>query len=356
MANDVNLSMIYLGNYPEIDTNEGNLAAENEASLLGTYGSAGDPLYNYVTVVDSDSPTQFIDTDQDTGNGTLTYDVGAGTVTTKLDSFVTYNGTVTYGDGSSENIIVDVLQFTNGDVFIPAWDNYPQFATKGIESVTLNSVDFDRWGGFEQASYDSVQFVCFAPGTLIATPRGEVPVEILRVGDEVCTLDHGAQALVWIGRRKLRFPPSPARQKPMEFKPGSLGPGMPRRRLVISPQHRVLMADASGGVLAPACAFAHQRGVRRMAGCKRIEYIALMCAAHEVLFAEGAPVESFYPGRAGLALLSPYERLSLLVRVPQAGHGSGRHYGPMARPALPVRAVRDVLAARGGTRLATMRP
>lgn len=127
MAENVFLSMLFLGNFADIDTNETNDAAENEASLLGTYGSASDPLSADRVSVDSDSPTRFIDADHDTGNGELTYDVGAGTVTVGLDSFVTYNGTVNYADGSSENIVIDIFQMTNGDVFMPAWDNYPQF-------------------------------------------------------------------------------------------------------------------------------------------------------------------------------------------------------------------------------------
>ncbi|MFN6977544.1 MAG: Hint domain-containing protein, partial [Gemmobacter sp.] len=41
---------------------------------------------------------------------------------------------------------------------------------------------------------------CFTPGTLIATPRGERPIEDLKAGDKVITRDNGIQEIRWIGR------------------------------------------------------------------------------------------------------------------------------------------------------------
>ena len=43
--------------------------------------------------------------------------------------------------------------------------------------------------------------LCFAAGTLIATPEGMVPVETLMAGDQVITRDNGVQRLVWAGGR-----------------------------------------------------------------------------------------------------------------------------------------------------------
>ena len=44
---------------------------------------------------------------------------------------------------------------------------------------------------------------CFTAGTCIRTPRGEVPVETLKLGDQVLTLDNGPQEIRWIGKRSL---------------------------------------------------------------------------------------------------------------------------------------------------------
>lgn len=45
---------------------------------------------------------------------------------------------------------------------------------------------------------------CFARGTLIATDRGQVPVEDLARGDRVVTSDHGFQKVRWIGSQTVR--------------------------------------------------------------------------------------------------------------------------------------------------------
>lgn len=329
MASNVDISAIHLGNFADTDTWEGNYAVENAADLLGTYGTETDPLWTHRVTLDSDSPTPYIDTDHDTGNGTLSYDVGGGQVTVGLDSLVEYNATITYEDGTTEAIVIDIIQTLNGDVFFIPFDNYTQLDDKPIESLELQGVADDGWAGFAQTSYDSISFICFTPGTRIATPDGPRPVETLAVGELVETRDHGAEPLVWIGRRRLRFPGATEAQKPVAFRPGCLGEGVPRRRLVVSPQHRLLISApelaASTGeaeALAPAVGFIGLSGVRRMRGKRRVDYVALMLARHEVIGAEGAWVESFYPGPSGLATLSPFELLSLKAALP--GHGRAR--------------------------------
>ena len=351
MALNINISAIFLGNHADTDTREGNYAVENATDLLGTYGSDGDPLWQHRVTLDSDSPTGFIDTDQDTGNGTLSYDAGAGPVAVGLDSFVEYSATVTYADGTSEAIVIDIIQTLNGDVFMIPYDKYTQLDDKPIESLELQGVADDGWAGFQQGSYDDIAFICFTPGTRIATPQGPRAVETLGVGDPVQTRDHGAQPLIWVGRRRLRFPGAAEGQKPVEFRPGCLGPRRPRRALVVSPQHRLLIAGpelaAANGVaeaLVPAIGLTGLSGVRRMQGKRRVDYIALMLARHEVIEAEGTPVESFLPGPAGLATLSPFELLSLKAAAP----GLGRSPLPPARPLLDARLARLLAAAGAG--------
>ena len=45
--------------------------------------------------------------------------------------------------------------------------------------------------------------VCFVTGTLIDTAKGRIPVEGLRVGDEVLTLDHGLQPVRAVSSEKF---------------------------------------------------------------------------------------------------------------------------------------------------------
>ena len=46
---------------------------------------------------------------------------------------------------------------------------------------------------------------CFTPGTLIATDRGQQPVETLRRGDLLVTRDNGLKRIMWVGRRGFHY-------------------------------------------------------------------------------------------------------------------------------------------------------
>ena len=185
---------------------------------------------------------------------------------------------------------------------------------------------------------------CFASGTRIATPGGEVPVERLRVGDLVLTADRGPQPVRWIGRREVVFGPSNPRgdrDKPIRFAPGSLGRGLPRRGLVVSPQHRMLLAgpavaDICGSpeALGPAKALTGRGGVRRMMGKRRVTYHALLFDRHEVIFAEGAPAESFRPGPVTLRGLPEDDRIRIHALYPGLAADPVEGLGLPARPLL----------------------
>lgn len=172
-------------------------------------------------------------------------------------------------------------------------------------------------GGYEA---QSAQVTCFAEGTLIATPSGDVPIECLAKGDLVLTKDNGAQAILWIASRHLtRAELETTGQHPIEFKPGSLGPGRPGRSLQVSPQHRFLLP---GDVLAPARGLIPLPKVRAMRGCRGVTYHHILLAQHEVIFAEGAETESLLPGPTFLARCGIADRLAIM-----------RISGPDFRPA-----------------------
>ena len=86
---------------------------------------------------------------------------------------------------------------------------------------------------------------CFTPGTLIATPKGERKVEELEVGDRVITRDNGMQVIRWIGKRDMAGEELAAKEhlRPVLIRQGALGNGLPERDMMVSPQHRVLIAN-----------------------------------------------------------------------------------------------------------------
>ena len=141
------------------------------------------------------------------------------------------------------------------------------------------------------ASVSTAEVACCCAGTLIQTDRGEVPVESLVVGDRILTVAGGAEPVRWIGRRSYagRFLAGQGHLMPILFRAGSLGEGLPRRDLRVSPSHAMFL----DGVLVPAQCLVNGMTIRQERDCKRVEYFHVELAAHDVIFAEGAPSESF---------------------------------------------------------------
>ena len=166
--------------------------------------------------------------------------------------------------------------------------------------------------------YDDAFIPCFTAGTLIDTPSGAVPIEQLVSGDMVQTLDRGPQPILWIGSTTVRFADGRKQNHlPIEFKPGSLGPGYPTAPLTVSPQHRLLMVDATGAqVFAPAKGLTDRRRVRVKKGAKSVTYYHVLLPNHAVLTANGVPSESFYPGETSMATLPVRHRLAIMAHFP----------------------------------------
>lgn len=134
---------------------------------------------------------------------------------------------------------------------------------------------------------------CFASGTKIATARGEVTVEDLRVGDLVVTAGGGAalQPIIWIGHSEVNVArhPTPDAVRPILIKAGALADGVPFRDLRVSPDHALFL----DGRLVPAALLVNGTTVIREDWCPAVTYWHVELPAHAVLFAEGAAAESY---------------------------------------------------------------
>lgn len=136
---------------------------------------------------------------------------------------------------------------------------------------------------------------CFTAGTLIRVPGGTVPVEELKAGDLVETMDHGPQVLRWIGRQEVVGRGDLA---PVTIAAGVLGND---RDLAVSPEHRMLLtgwlAELHFGedeVLVAAKHLVGMPGIGRQEQAE-VSYLHLLFDRHEIVFAEGAPSESLHP-------------------------------------------------------------
>ena len=96
--------------------------------------------------------------------------------------------------------------------------------------------------------------------------------------------------MVWIGQRRLDCArhPQPRLVLPVRVRRGAFGDGLPERDLVLSPDHSVYL----DGVLIPVQHLLNGATIvrERVAAA---HYFHVELAAHDVLFAEGLPAESY---------------------------------------------------------------
>ncbi|MBM1558795.1 Hint domain-containing protein [Sulfitobacter mediterraneus] len=145
---------------------------------------------------------------------------------------------------------------------------------------------------------------CFTPGTMINTPTGARLIEDLRIGDLVETLDHGPQPIRYIVDGRFRAAGDFA---PIRFEAGSIGNDQP---LEVSPQHRMLISGwkaelfyEQASVLVAAKHLVNGHSVRQVFGGP-VRYLHLLFDQHEIVFGQGVPSESYFPGHACDALES----------------------------------------------------
>lgn len=194
-----------------------------------------------------------------------------------LDSHALFNswdyvGYVNYGGNQylvvEDPVVVgDVYFLTNSPVVDPALE-------------TLNTTLVAQNSAF-----------CFLTGTLICTPEGDVPVEDLRIGDQVVTANGDSQQIFWVGKKSMATVFTPSENLPVLISAGALGKGLPKRDLQVMPAHAFLIGDA----LVVAGQLVNGTSIRRLTHEElgdRFTYFAIETESHSLIIAEGAVSET----------------------------------------------------------------
>lgn len=176
------------------------------------------------------------------------------------------------------------------------------------------------------ATFTNIEnIVCFTPGTLIATPKGEIAVENLRIGDKVITRDNGLQEIRWMGGKEMGWHDFAANPhlKPVLVKAGSLGNDLPERDMMLSPNHRLLVANDRTAlyfdeheVLVAAKHLIGGKGIQQV-NSVGTTYFHFMFDQHEVVLSNGAWTESFQPGDYTLKGLGNAQRTEVFELFPE---------------------------------------
>ncbi|MEL7214935.1 MAG: Hint domain-containing protein, partial [Pseudomonadota bacterium] len=149
---------------------------------------------------------------------------------------------------------------------------------------------------------------CFTPGTLITTVTGQIPVEALKPGDLVITLDNGLQPVRWKGSRRVsgvdRFNP---KMRPVCVPAGGSAYFLAAQDLFVSPNHCLLLSDPQNAlrfgahqVLVPA-GYLFPTPTTDRTLPPAYDYIHLQFDQQQIIVANRQPGESLQPGHCALA-------------------------------------------------------
>jgi hypothetical protein len=168
-------------------------------------------------------------------------------------------------------------------------------AAAGVASIPLIACRDDHEEKDRDFDHDSEDrnHSCLLRGTRISTPLGERPVEELQIGDEVHTHD-GPKSIKWIGYDKFRKKEGKTwieSVMPIRVARFAIDDHTPHRDLYLSPAHCLFLDD----VLIPVTFLINDTSIQLHTPSEldTIEYYHIEFEMHEVIYAEGASVESY---------------------------------------------------------------
>ena len=298
----------YLGdtitNFGQIDIMGGDLQAffdalSNSGTVLVSGGGTAD--FSFITLSNSGliniGPTGDVVLGAIASNtGSLEFSGADGVLT--LDQSGSFQGTIS-GIAPTDTIVLADLIYGGTTTPQLLTGNHLRIVEGGT-TVTLNLNSAQNFSGDRfQLALDptsggtsvTMSVACFAAGTRIRTRRGDVVVEDLVEGDVVpMEIDGGEAPIVWIGRSDVdcAHHPRPRTVWPVLISAHAFGPSMPERDLLLSPDHAVYVDE----VLIPVGQLANGTSIAQVPVGK-VTYYHVELPRHDVLLAEGLPVESY---------------------------------------------------------------
>lgn len=272
--------------------NDGMLIAGNHEHLLvdtaissgaGTTAISGSAVARFTAAIDAGQTLVFADdtgtlqlTDPSSFGGTLVRFQAGNTI--DLAGITATTATWQAGVGAQPG----ALSILNGTTLLAT------LAIAGDYSAAIFQVNPDSAGG--SAITVTGPAPCFAAGTRILTPRGAVAVERLHEGDTVLTVMGKRERIRWIGYRDVdcRRHINRERVLPIRIAAHAFGQDRPRRPLLLSPDHSVFVE----GVLIPVRFLVNGSTIQQMA-VATMSYFHIELDRHEVVLAEGLPVETY---------------------------------------------------------------
>jgi Ca2+-binding RTX toxin-like protein len=227
------------------------------------------------------------------------------------------------------------------------WLKSDQADGDGLAGLNQNGVPINLMndGAFINASdltQTNTGVVCYGAKTRIETIDGLVEIDRLQPGDLVKTGGNGHHPIRWIRGRTIFHAELQAHPNlvPVRIKAGAMGKGLPKRDLIISQHHRMIVSSdlssvetGSKEIFIAAKDLIGVPGIEIAIDLTEITYWHFICDQHQVVFAEGAASESLYTGPEALKMLGAEARAEIYQIFPEL-RDAPPHYAP--KPARPI--------------------
>jgi hypothetical protein len=302
-------------------TNYGMISAASDGVLVshgmltnaGTIQGGVNAVYGSFMTLDVEPGAVFTGNVINTNGPSLLELGGAGVgslggIGTQIKGF----GAIEFGSGANWVISGDVAGLAGGEtisgmsrVDTIVLDGFAEVSESLVSGVGLElsngtfTVTLDITGSFSNGLQVAVvdgdtvitDVTCFAAGTKIATPAGNIPVEQLQIGGLVCTLNGGDRPVKWVGWRHYdgRMIQGNRAALPVCIRQDAIADGVPVRDLVVSPGHAIAIDQ----VLVHALRLVNGVSVVQLSEVESVTYYHIELESHAILLAENCPAESF---------------------------------------------------------------
>lgn len=307
-----------------VSLQEGSLSdGTNTGETVGyiAIGTGGDGTSGYASISGG----------LNSGNSNFALDGGAGTGT--LTNGAVFAETQSLNEAGSGNVVIGNADIAGSDGTI----------TMKFDEETGNGEEAHGNETVGLVGFEIGLLLCFGADTLIETETGPHRCGDLQPGVRVLGADGSWKILRRVFQRQVTFQDmtDDPKLRPVRIAAGSLGQGLPHRDLLVSRQHRMLVASKIadrmfGGteVLVPAIRLTVLPGIELVQPEDGIAFVHLLFDSHEVIIAEGAPSESLFTGPEALKAIPADSREEMWSLFPQLRHET---YRPMPARHIPIR-------------------
>lgn len=344
---------------------ESNISISGGQQLSGlTQGDGSHLVGTTITLNNNDWVAVEVDDSDDTdfGDTDSSQSLDAGT-----DPSITYDGT-TYADGlrveaeyaltvqDPDGITYTLIGFNINEPGVPSFATVEGLAfiggVGGFPPIGVPLTVVSNAEGPNNPYSAHASPPCFTKGCLIETHYGQAVVEDLAAGDLVRTADRGPQKIRWMGSRKYTKEQLTEKTElyPVRIVAGALGEGQPRRDLLVSRQHRLLVQSKvakrmfdQDEVLIAAIKLTDLPGIFVDETVDSVEYFHLLFDQHEIVFSEGAPTESLFTGPEAMKSMDAASRAEILLIFPEI---EGVNHSPAPARFIPPGSKKKRLVAR----------